>query len=373
MAAVENEMITRRQYFFFIIQTLIGVGVLTLPYNLHQVAKQDGWISLLISGVIIQLVLILMWALARRFPQQHLFEYIPSIVGKFFGGFLNFLLILYSLAVAGVILLLFDEMIRTWLLPKTPYWIISLMFIALGIYLVSGKIKVMARLYVFVSLLLPILVVLLLYAAKDGQWVYMLPIGESGLPSILKGVYQSSLSMLGYLIVLLLFPYTKGTPKQKLGTISLANGFVVFFYFLTVFLSFIYFGTEEMKYVSEPVLYMLKAVELPIISRIDMFFISIWIVSVATTLCSYLLLASKGVTQVFSKISYERAVLGIGGVLFCITYFTPKDESWLNSLDDYVSFVGMWFGVGLPIFLLIISLLFKKKSNAGGQGYEQKP
>ncbi|GGD16353.1 GerAB/ArcD/ProY family transporter [Pontibacillus salipaludis] len=371
MAAVKNEMISRRQYFFFIIQTLIGVGVLTLPFNLHEVAKQDGWISLLIGGVLIQIVLFIMWGLAKRFPDQHLYEYIPTIVGKVVGGLFNAVLILYSLAVAAVILLLFDEMIRTWLLPRTPYWIISLMFIALGVYLVSGNIKVMARLYVFVSVLLPILVLLLLFAAKDGQWIYLLPIGESGFSSIFDGVYQSSLSLLGYLIVLLLFPYTKGTPKQKLVTITFANGFVVSFYFITVLLSFIYFGTVEMKYVSEPVLYMLKAVEFPIISRIDMFFISMWIVSVATTLCSYLLIASKGMSHVFPKLPYERAVLFIGFFLFCIAYFMPKDEEWLNVLDDYVSMAGMWTGVGLPIFLWLISLVLRKRQQ-GGPNYENR-
>ncbi|WP_345244323.1 GerAB/ArcD/ProY family transporter [Pontibacillus salipaludis] len=371
MTAVKNEMISRRQYFFFIIQTLIGVGVLTLPFNLHEVAKQDGWISLLIGGVLVQIVLFMMWGLAKRFPDQHLYEYIPTIVGKVVGGLFNAVLILYSLAVAAVILLLFDEMIRTWLLPRTPYWIISLMFIALGIYLVSGNIKVMARLYVFVSVLLPVLVVLLLFAAKDGHWIYLFPIGESGFSSIFDGVYQSSLSLLGYLIVLLLFPYTKGTPKQKLVTISFANGFVVTFYFITVLLSFIYFGTVEMKYVSEPVLYMLKAVEFPIISRIDMFFISIWIVSVATTLCSYLLLASKGMNHVFPKIPYERAVLFIGLALFCIAYFMPKDAEWLNVIDDYVSMAGIWTGVGLPIFLWLVSLVFRKKGQ-GGTNYENR-
>lgn len=42
--------LSRRQYFFIIVQTEIGVGILSLPYDLHSKAKQDGWISLLIGG-----------------------------------------------------------------------------------------------------------------------------------------------------------------------------------------------------------------------------------------------------------------------------------------------------------------------------------
>ncbi|MFZ0369154.1 MAG: GerAB/ArcD/ProY family transporter, partial [Halobacillus sp.] len=66
--------LSRRQYFFMIVQTEIGVGILSLPYDLHSAAKQDGWISLLIGGVLLQIVLLVIWLLAKRFPDKDFFQ-----------------------------------------------------------------------------------------------------------------------------------------------------------------------------------------------------------------------------------------------------------------------------------------------------------
>ncbi len=56
------------QFTFFVIQCQIGVGILSLPNRLHPIAKGGGWISALIAGLAIQLIILLMWLfLYKRF------------------------------------------------------------------------------------------------------------------------------------------------------------------------------------------------------------------------------------------------------------------------------------------------------------------
>lgn len=56
---------TKTQLLFFIIQTQIGVGILSLPYSVFQRAKQDGWMSILLAGLVVQLLILLFWMLAK--------------------------------------------------------------------------------------------------------------------------------------------------------------------------------------------------------------------------------------------------------------------------------------------------------------------
>jgi amino acid permease len=70
---------SRFQLFGFILQTQIGIGLLAFPYELHKASGVDGWISLLLAGGIIQLLLLAYIALCGRFPNRNLFEFAPLL------------------------------------------------------------------------------------------------------------------------------------------------------------------------------------------------------------------------------------------------------------------------------------------------------
>lgn len=80
--ATKNSTITQGQLTFFIFQTQIGVGLLSLPFAVAKIAHGDGWISTLLIGFFIQLCIFLIWALNRRFPTLSLYEFMPQIIGK---------------------------------------------------------------------------------------------------------------------------------------------------------------------------------------------------------------------------------------------------------------------------------------------------
>ncbi|WNS78618.1 GerAB/ArcD/ProY family transporter [Domibacillus sp. DTU_2020_1001157_1_SI_ALB_TIR_016] len=50
--------ISNWQLFFFMLQTHVGVGILSLPYDVHQVAGKDGWLSILLAGFFMQIGII---------------------------------------------------------------------------------------------------------------------------------------------------------------------------------------------------------------------------------------------------------------------------------------------------------------------------
>ncbi|WP_161993120.1 GerAB/ArcD/ProY family transporter [Sediminibacillus terrae] len=356
MAKTANKKISRRQFFFIIVQTQMGVGVLSLPFDLHQAAKQDGWISLLLASMAIQLIIVAMWLTASTFPDDDLIAFLPKLFGTIIGNLLSVAYYLYFICICVLILILYGRMLHLWILPNTPFWLLAILLAFTGFYLISSGLLVMARIYTFVSILLVIIFFLLVFALRDIQLVYLLPVGQTPVPQIFKGAQAAILAMLGYISFFFLYPHTKGTPTERLKTMSYANLFVTLFYLFVVFVSFTYFSTSEIAFVPQPVLYLLKAIELHIISRVDLFLLSMWIVSVATSFSTYLFMASKGVTDMFHSKKPSRFALFSTITIVIASLIVGIDEQPIDSFTQFVTHVSMVFSTAMPLCLMLYTV-----------------
>ena len=359
--------ISRRQFFFMIIQTQIGVGILSMPYDLHKVAKQDGWMSLLLGGLLLQIVLVVLWLIARSYPELNFFQIIEKAFTKWIGKFISLAFIFYFILIAVLIVLLFGRMISLWVLPSTPFWVLCSLMVMICLYFLSSNLTVIARLYTFLSFLLFFLFVLMLYSMKEMKIMYILPIMHEGWGPIFKGINQAILSFFGYIVSLVLFSRVEGKPKQKLITIFQAHWFVLCFYLFIVISCYTFFSTAQIDFVPEPVLYMLKSYEFSILARVDLFFISIWIVSVATSLTTYLFMSSIGLLTVFNTHKYRLMSIIIGLIVFCMAWFIGYDRHKVDLFSKYVVNSGYFFTVGFPFLMYVLIVIRKKFQKKGSR------
>src|SRR5690625_2578234 len=95
--------ITTFQLIFLLIHFQIGVGVITLPYDVYMKAKSDAWISILLTGVIIQLIILLYGALIKRFPSSNLYDIVQILFGRIFGKIFIILYRIYYFSVGSQI------------------------------------------------------------------------------------------------------------------------------------------------------------------------------------------------------------------------------------------------------------------------------
>ena len=59
------------------------------------------------------------------------------------------------------------------------------------------------------------------------------------------------------------------------------------------------FSPAEITIVPEPVLYMLRVIDIHVIQRLDLIFLSIWMVVTSTSILSYAYLGSMGISKLF--------------------------------------------------------------------------
>ncbi|TLS35225.1 GerAB/ArcD/ProY family transporter [Pseudalkalibacillus caeni] len=364
MTKKRNKTITKLQAFFLIVQTQIGVGVLSLPFDVHKVAQKDGWISAFIAGIGVQLSIFLIWFLNKRFPSLHIFEINQKVLGKWVGSVTSLFYLVYYFGIFLLINLLATRIIKTWAFPHTPSWVFYLIFTFLITYICIETLRVIARFYVFVSLFIVLLIAISLTAYSLVDFRYIFPIGEAGISNILKGSKQVLLSMLGFEFLLFLYPFIEGDEKSILKTATLANVFVTVLYVFLIFTTLIFFTPTELNIVPEPLLYMLKSFHFRVLERYDLLFLSIWIVSVLTSLITYFYLTVKGMESFRKKRSnipiYMLSILG-----YIILTFFPEDPFKLQRFSSFLTNLSYLFFCGFPLLLLIVSLLSKRKEGEG--------
>jgi spore germination protein (amino acid permease) len=358
----QKNKITPAQFAFMVIQTQVGIAVLSLPHEVQAVAKGGGWISVLSAGLMAELIILLHWALVRRFPQDTIYEILTKLMGKWIGKGVGLLYVLYFFSINIVVALMFADVVGRWILIKTPRWAIVLLLMIAGVYLARESVRAVARFYVAVSFLFVLFVVLTILAYRDANFYYIFPITEAGWFNILvKGAHQAIIAMTGYELLILLNPFIQGTSKTKLLAASVGNLFVTLLYTFITFTTLVVFSPEELQLIPEPVLYKHKALSLQVLERIDLIFLSVWSVTVVTSVVTYLYLAALGIKHLIHKKQIRRKSVSFmaGAVLFIVMFIQSPEQ--VQMINDLVANLSYFFLVFIPLLLLLLSFILKNK------------
>lgn len=366
----ENKVsITQGQFLSLILHTQFATSPLSLPYAVATPAKADGWIAVLLCGVGVQIALLLLWALNRRFPSRDLFDFLPRLLGKLPGKVVTAGYIIFFTLTGSTILILYFGIIHSWMLPTTPKWAILGLMVLAGMQLVSGNLRIMARLYLFMSglILLLVLSVSLVYLDPytEVNVHYVMPIGQiAGFMNLLKGAHESVFALLGFELILVVYPFVEGSATGKLKAASLANWISTLLYSFLTLTVMLALSPVEMSLIPEPLIYMLKAFTYRLVERPDLYFLSLWSILAFSSFSTYVYLASLGTARLLNRSFHRKWVIGIclaGYVLALL----PQGQHVVDTWIQIVTWSSYGFILGLPLLLLLISILAGKKEERG--------
>lgn len=160
--------------FFF---TMFQFGLLDGPRWLAEVAGRHGWLALAGGALWGFIVLLMMLDLARRFPGQTLYHYSHTILGAPLAFVANGLMILYTLLFLGFFLNQFNQIVQTYLLPRTPAWAILTLIVSGVVLALSLGPLALSRLSQL--LMLPVVaaaVIMLLLTTRNVRWTFLRPL-----------------------------------------------------------------------------------------------------------------------------------------------------------------------------------------------------
>ncbi|WP_339146167.1 MULTISPECIES: GerAB/ArcD/ProY family transporter [unclassified Sutcliffiella] len=361
MITNKNE-ISQWQLFVLIIQTQIGVSVLSLPYTVSKNAKWDGWISVIVAGIGIQIIITVIWMLLKnKDKMETIYSMQMLLFGKKLGFIFNSLYILFFITIFSFILVLYSEIIKTWILIYTPHWMIVITLLVPIIYLVKAGLQPIARFNVLTAFIIVLIIISVAISYKKVNILYILPIGYNGIKNILIASKDCIIAMLGLEVIMVGYAHTKIAPRKAYFMSSIANIFVTFLYSFTVFTCSIYFSPDEIKTIPQPVLYMTKGFTSPLLERVDLIFVTFWVLLVITTASSYLYMASYGVKFTFKTLNFKAIVLVVALISYPLTFIPREQYLLIDDIGRVINYVTFGFLLFLPILLLLLSYLFKGK------------
>ncbi|MDD9266870.1 GerAB/ArcD/ProY family transporter [Paenibacillus sp. GCM10023248] len=350
---------SRMQLFAFILQTQVGIGVLSFPNVLHESAGVDGWMSVILAGAVVQLILLVYIALCKRYPGYNLYTMMPEIFGKWLGNAVNAIYLIHFIFISCVILLLEMVFVELWVLPFTDPWMILTANCLVFLYFAGESLRIIARYQVMVSLLLVVMIALLLTSFQTMDYRYMLPIGQQGLMAIMAGVKSSIISFLGFELFLVVASDVQTEGKSMIAPVLWANGMATVFFLVVVVLIFLNFSPESLSFIPQPVPYFLNGIALPFLERMDLIFLSVWLVKVTATLISYLFAAGKGLGYWFHRNEHKRSIYYLAPAI-CLAGMLWRSEErilWLQKIVEYESYVV----IGLPMLIFLYVWMRGKK------------
>ncbi|MCM3791325.1 spore germination protein [Domibacillus indicus] len=352
------------QLFFFMLQTHVGVGILSLPYDVHQAAGKDGWLSILLAGFFMQLGIIVIWMLASRFPNKALPEFLPLIVGRVISVLIIALYMLFFFMVASQVLAVFLSITADWAFPRTPSVVFAVIITGITIYLIQEDIRVIARFHIVVSFLMVSVLVVFIFIWNHLNVYYLLPIASSGIQDIAAGAQKAIFSLAGIEMLLWLFPFTQANNKGKWKAAAGASLVVTIIYTLLTLCAFTYFSEAKLKHVPEPVIYMLRSIELGIVERLDLIFLTFWAGFSITSFMNYLYLAAMSAANITKAKHHKTAVYIFGLLIIPLAVYTSNAES-IKMLGGFISSAALGFLFIIPLFLLVVAVIMRKREGTG--------
>lgn len=349
-------MITNKHLFFLILFTQFGVFITSFPNTLFLKAGHDGWISVLLAGVMIQGLFFVYYSLYKKFPNKSLTDYTKILTNPFIGACLNICYYLYFFYVFYIISMEFADVMNIWMFPNTPSWIVLLLYLITAVIVAKKDIQSIARTYILCSFIFIIFILMLLGSFEDIHIGRILPIGENSVKNISSGIYPSFSQMLGFEIFLFLPPNFQDT-KKKLFTFTIVNFTTTILCSFAVFIVFVSFSSAQISQSVDPLLYLFRGYHSKIIDNLDTIFLSLWTVTMTSTLTTYLFIVSDDIHKRLKGLVKKRvSILLIIAFLILISFpLVSMDFIKRDAILKYGSYLDFIFVIIIPCLLFLIN------------------
>lgn len=352
--------ITPIQTYIILVSIMIGTGILGLSRVVAEVSRQDAWISVLLNGLFISLIIIIIIYTISKFPQFNFLEYVCHLLSKPIGYIITIAFIAYSILATGTIMRFLAEMIGTWFLPKTPSYIIILIIAITVVYMTRNGLTVLARFNEVIAFLLIPFVLLVFVGLSELNFIHIRPIGGSGIKNIIAGVVPSFYAFGGYEVMMVIYPYISNKKKPILKYSVLAILLVTLFYSAIVFFHIALFGPDEIQRVLYPAINYLGAVDFPLVERMEIFFTFFWTFTVLATAGLQYITANILLQSIFKNNKTSIYAYILSPIVFIIALI-PRNTVMVAETGDKIGKLTVFFSMALPILLFLSYLLRKRR------------
>jgi spore germination protein (amino acid permease) len=352
--------ITSAQLMGLIVSIQVGSGIVGLPSSLATVCGHDGWISVLIYGIIITAVIALIIKLMNRYNNKSIYEINKFLYGKYLGGLLNLLIVLYLWYSVCLCLRSYINIIHIDLLRSTPSFVLCVFTLIPTCYLAWYGLKYITRFAQMIYLSIGFYLILCLLVFSDLRLNFLMPIAQSGIDGIKASFSPCIFAFLGYDVISIIYPEI--TNKQKAMKFAIgANTITTIFYIIIVLVITSFFGEEMLKKSINPMIKLSRSYRAPIIERMDVLFISVLLPAIAMSIGGYFSVTYYSIRKLLN-LKKKAIYLIVFTSITILLSNVPKSVSNIKVYTNIMTISGTIFSIFLVICYLF-SFIRKKGVN----------
>ncbi|WHX98249.1 GerAB/ArcD/ProY family transporter [Neobacillus sp. DY30] len=346
---------------FFIIHSIqVGIGIQGFQRIIFIEAKHDAWISVVLAGLFTHVVVMIMIKTLQLYGPTDIYGIHNEVYGKWIGKIVNSLYILYCLWMFVIVLINYIEVMQTWVFPIVPTWVFSISILLLVIYGVTGGLRVIVGACFFSIILSVWMLGVIGFPLRFSDYHHLLPVMESSISSILKGTHKMTLTIIGFEILYVVYPFLKEREKvSKFAHLGIAGTNLL--YLMVILITITYFSAGQLENTIWPTLSLFKIVKLPFIERTEYVAVSFWLLIILPNLLLYFWAAVRGVRRTFEK-KRKGLILIFSFVIFLVSLFF-NSRTKINQFNDLFASMAFYITFCYPFILYILALIKKKMAS----------
>ncbi|XRG80493.1 GerAB/ArcD/ProY family transporter [Rossellomorea sp. GAMAL-10_SWC] len=351
--------ITYYQFVLIIFGVQIGIGMLSLPRELAEKSGAGSWISILFGGLISTILSTLYIKLCQKVPHKNFSSFITLYLGKIVGKIMLFLISIYFIYGASLVLMLSVLFVQSYLLQHTSAYIILFLFLVPSFQLVTGGIHLIAK---YIETIFPLVIFFLLMlflTLKIPNFKNLIPILKEGWMPIIKSVPTTTVSFLGIEIIFVIYPFLDKKEKAMKGVI-VANMMSSFTYLFVTIICFLNYNPYEILTIFAPVIDILSIIEFQFLERMDVILLSLLFMVISKTWVTYFWAGMDGLYELFKIKRFPLFVMTIFSLITISSFFFIPSFKFFDLQVKTFSNLGLIVILGLPILLWIGGIINKK-------------
>lgn len=355
---MDKTIITNNQLLSLVANATIGGSVLVITSLITSIAKQDAWITVLVTIVFGMPVIWVYWFLGSQYPNMTFIEILKKIFGKWIGLIVAGSFVYLCLTVSYQLPWYIGNFMNAQAMPETPAYVINTVFIIgmiIGVFYGIETIARASELFLYIASIFTILAMLLV--SPNASFENLQPFFEKGIIPNLKG----SVFMLGintFPLIPLMMIYPNNTKNISEAKKSLFKGYLWagLMMFIVTFMSILVMGSGITSITKFPMYLLAKEINIGnIFSRLEFLISASWIITLFMLSILFFYAGVIGFSQLFGLKEHKRIVVPLGliltvmsGVVFPTAQYEVK---WVSfAWTPYIT----TFGLIIPMLLVLV-------------------
>lgn len=347
---LQRNVINHRQVAWLVGGVLMTGGMIGLYQSIIRVSRVDAWFFQIIPMIYAILIAYVLLELGHAFPGKNLFEILFLVCGKWVGGFINLILLLYIWMILVIDVKGLSYFVQASLLPQTPLEVILLVFVLL--MMSYRTLEVTARvneIFFPLNVIASFLMLCLLINEYDVQRLD--PILSTSLKGIFFGNYMT-MGMFGDVLLFGAFLPVFIQPRLFFAAIKHGVMIVGFITSLVMLALLMVMGHIIASRLSYPVLALVQQIHVTdFLDRVDIFLLSIWFPSFAIKVIVAFLALLTGIGSFAGGTQHQPLIPSLGLFLIITSLLS------FPQVEDVERFVGYSF-TSVVLIIQVPLLLF---------------